>query len=483
MSSDSSQRVLTLQSVTSAGSQLSVRYGYGNYRFSQSFWYDFNLNTLDEIYGAHFMEKVYFHIASFSAFQLCTFVPDVIDWGPHARWHTAEFERVWKTTLKKLSGQWRYEHSLTQWKPPRFASRPSASSKTNPITIRPDKDAPNVLAFFGGGKDSTIVLEFLRKAGISFSSLTYSHNLYGRSSLQHDTNGKLLEFLPSSPILGQHHKLCIFDDFLDSPVLESLGKELGIHSFTEGEGPCSLFASVPIMLFHRYTAIVIGNERSANVGNLVWADGSGEEINHQWGKSKESELLLGKYLQEALASNLCYLSLLQPIHDVVIFSIAQSYLDVIVRTHSCNMSLSWCKRCPKCCYVWLSFMAYLPCNLINDMFQSENLFDAVENEVFFSQMIGLGIKKPFDCIGEIDEAKLAFELCRRKGLEGHAMEIYKERVQVTLTETELARIVDKYTTVYTEDSSHVQPGIWAQLLPILKQAAEDARKNLETVLS
>ena len=86
------QHVITLQSIQVAGSQLSVRYSYDDYHFSQSFWYDFNLQSLDTIYGSQFMEKVYFHCAAFSVFQLCSLKPDVLDWGPYAHLHTAEFE-------------------------------------------------------------------------------------------------------------------------------------------------------------------------------------------------------------------------------------------------------------------------------------------------------------------------------------------------------------------------------------------------------
>ena len=46
-----------------------------------------------------------------------------MNWGSYAaRWHTAEFERVWKATWHKLAGQWRYENMLPFAKEPRFTS-------------------------------------------------------------------------------------------------------------------------------------------------------------------------------------------------------------------------------------------------------------------------------------------------------------------------------------------------------------------------
>ena len=117
------------------------------------------------------------------------------------------------------------------------------------------------------------------------------------------------------------------------------------------------------------------------------------------------------------------------------------------------------------------------------MFAGDDLFDAAENDIHFTQMMGLGSRKPFECVGEIDEARLAFELCHRKGLQGRAMDTYVERVQPTLSEPDLARIVNKYTAVYTEDSSHIPGEIWSHLLPVLKQAGEDARKDVKAALA
>lgn len=472
------QHVLTLQQVQAAGSQLSMRYSYDKYIFHTSYWYDFDLQSLESVYGAQFMEKVYFHCAAFAILRLCSLKPDVLDWGPYARWHTAEFERVWRIAYKKLSSQWRYENNLPHMKEPQFVSKPTLAS--SPVVIRHSNEIPSMLIFFGGGKDSLVMFELLRRAGLPFSSLSYSHTLYGRSAVQHQMNITLLDKL-SLADNANHHKVSIFEDVLDTPVLATLGKSLGVTSFIEGETPSTLFSAVPILLQYHYTAVGIGHERSANVGNLVW-ESTGEEVNHQWGKSKEAELLLGSYLREALVSNVHFFSVLQPIHDAVIFSVAETRPDAVVHSHSCNASLLWCKRCPKCCYVWLSFMAYLPCNLVDEMFDGENLLNVAENATHFTEMLGLGTKKPFDCIGEIDEFKMAFELCRRKGIEGRAMEIYREKVLHTLDQAELARLVTKYTTVHVDEQPNLPPEVWQRLQPVLCEAGESAKKKLETAL-
>ena len=476
MASTSTRRVLTLQSIQAAGSQLSLRFKYEKHHFSLSYWYDFDLESLDEIYGKDFMEKVYTHCAAFSIFHLCSLKPDVLDWGVYSRWHTAEFERVWNSTWWGLSGQWRYENDLPSVKPPVFLSKPSPP--THPTAIKP-LTPPITLAFFGGGKDSLVMYELLSRAGVPFSCMSYSHTIYGRSAVQQELSEKVLNLLHSDSF-KRHHKQYILGDLVDSPVLESIGKQLGVRTFIEGETPATLFSAVPIALYYRYTSFAMGNERGSNAGNLVW-EKTGEEINHQWLKSTEAEILFSEYIQQALLSNVPHFSVLQPLFDAVIFSVAESRQEASANTHSCNFIKPWCKRCPKCCYVWLMFMAFFPRELVNKMFEGSNLLDFPENEIFFVQLLGLGSRKPFECVGDFDEAKLGFELCRRKGVQGKAMEIYNEKVLPMMDESTLTSLVSKHTIVCSSEWN-VPPEIQDRLLPILQQAGEDARSKLQAKL-
>ena len=461
-------RVLALESVQATGSQLSIRYTYGKHRFTLCYWYDFNLESLDEIYGSEFMEKIYTNCAAFSIFPLCSLNPDLLDWGPYSRWHTAEFERVWKKAWRGLSGQWRYENDLPNTNAPGFVSKPSPCT----TAIEIEQSNPSItLAFFGGGKDSLVMCELLSRADLPFSTLTFSHTVYGRSTVQQELCDKVLNALHSESS-KHHHKLYILGDFLDSPVLDSIGKQVGVKSFIIGDLTGVLFSVLPILLYYHYTNIGIGNERSTNDGNLLW-ERTGEIINNQWLKSKEPEILFGDYIRQALISNAQYFSLLQSVYDAVIFTVAGSRLPAATYTHSCNIVKPWCKRCPKCCYVWLMFMAFFPLEVVNEMFQGANLLDFPENEISFVQMLGLGSNKPFECVGEFDEAKLGFELCRRKGLQGKAMEIYKDKLLQTIDEKVLISLVTKYTTVYSSEVCNVPPAVWDRLLPALKQAGED----------
>ena len=207
----------------------------------------------------------------------------------------------------------------------------------------------------------------------------------------------------------------------------------------------------------------------------MW-DVTDEDVNHQWGKSFAAEQLLNSYIQTELISNFSYFSLLQPIYDVVIFNMLRGEDEAVKATHSCNIRKPWCGRCPKCAYVWLNYMAYLPTKLVDDIF-GENLFDLPENTESFRQMLGLAKHTPFECIGQIPEAQLAFEICKRKGLTGEAMTLYQQHF-LTL---ETAEILDRYLQVDAQ-ASGIPQHYFDRILPELEVQATKARVAIDRLL-
>nr|VFK63334.1 MAG: hypothetical protein BECKUNK1418G_GA0071005_10326 [Candidatus Kentron sp. UNK]VFK70806.1 MAG: hypothetical protein BECKUNK1418H_GA0071006_10396 [Candidatus Kentron sp. UNK] len=443
-----------------------MAFGVDNLRFFTSYWYDdVDLVDLERRFGAEFMEKIYFHIIAFEANKLTSLKPDILDLGPFERHHTAEFEELWLTIQRNVWAQWRYENNLPDYAAPRFTTRPVVQS-SSPIRINGDN--PDILLFCGGGKDSLVSLKMLERAGLSYATCAYSNAIYGHSAPQHELIADLLSHAAQP---ARQHKIWIYEDFLDSPVLE-LAKEYQVNSLAAAETPSSVFAALPIILQHGYRHIALGHERSADAPNLIW-ERTGEAINHQWGKSTQAEKLLDTYLRDRLVSNCHYFSLLKPIHDVVIFNMLRRDLACIPFTHSCNIAKPWCKKCAKCAYVWLNYMAYLPITLVDEMFHQVNLFDLPENQFFFKQLLGLDEHTPFECIGQIDESRLAFEICRRKGLTGKAMEMFIDEIGIV----DIPPAMDEYVTV-DEDHHLIPPEIAQKIMPSMKAGARVAKEYL-----
>ncbi len=460
---------LWLEHYTRSRHQLSMIFGIDDLRFSTSYWYnDVDLLELEHRLGIDYMEKIYFHIIAFEANKLTSLQPDTFDLGPFKRFHTPEFQTLWLTIQNNVWAQWRYENQLPEYAGPHFSSQPV---QTVPLPQHIAENNDSILLFCGGGKDSLVSLKLLERSNLSYASCAYSSSIYGRAAPQH----QLIDALLDTAKPQTRHKIWIYEDFLDSPVTQ-LAAEYGVTSLTAAETPSSLFASLPLVLQHQYRYISLGHERSADLPNLVW-ELTGEPVNHQWGKSSEAEQLLNNYLQHQFIANSQYFSLLKPIYDVVIFNLLRLDLDNVPFTHSCNVAKPWCKKCAKCAYVWLNYMAYLPIDLVNSLFQT-NLFDIPENQLWFRQMLGLEKHTPFECIGQIHESRLAFEICRRKGLTGQAMQLFINEVKDFNPH---AAVND--TVTVDHNYPLLPPTLANKIYPQLTQAAKASQEYLNHLLS
>ena len=410
------------------------------------------------------MERVYFLIAGIHLLKLASLKPDFISINDTlAKHYTFEFKKMWEEMFENMLREWRFENDLPNWKGPRFTTEPQQASLAAPIKLKEPQvfnssgAAVRSIAFGGGGKDGLLAMKLLERAKVPFSSYSFSLSCLGSPEEQIQRAKNVLQHC--KPV--QRHQVILFDPcfgIVMKPLLEELKT---VIDFNEAEN----FAVLPVMLEYGYSDVIVGNERSANVGNLFWP-AEGRSINHQWLKSFNAENMINQCFHN-LVEGLRYFSILQPIHDVVIFTLLSQEAQAVTATHSCNLFPPWCKRCPKCCYVWLSFQAYLPKEIIDPMFDGSNLLDMEENQLYFKQMLGLGDRKPFECVGEIEEAQLAFELCHRKGVCGKATELFKEKVHPTLDVPSLAA---KYTTVYK--TNHGIPEKIAKcVIPIMEAAA------------
>ncbi|XP_074657979.1 UDP-N-acetyl-alpha-D-muramoyl-L-alanyl-L-glutamate epimerase-like [Tubulanus polymorphus] len=440
---------ITLKSYTRSKHQISTVYGVDDLQFTTSMWYhDVNFYDLENIYGKDYMDRVYFHIVVFDMNKLQSVKPKHIDLGPYERYHTVEFENLW---LKHFSGafsQWLYENDLHDYKGPTFLHKANDKKFNAVETTAPD--GPEVLSLNGGGKDSLLSMSIFDKVGVEYGTLVFSSSVYGTSRLQLRLTGDLVKNCSKS---HRHHQLAMYDDFLDSPITD-LRDDVDIKTLQEDETIKSVFSVLPFVLQYRYRYVNLGHEKSAEYPNLIW-DKNGLPVNHQYCKSIAAQILEDTYIKNNLVSNCTFFSVLKPLNDVMIFSMLNSVdPKYIPYTHSCNKIKPWCKRCAKCAYIWLAFMAYQPTNLIDSIF-NENLFDVDEIQIFYRQLLGLEKHNAFECVGQIDETRLAFELCRRKGLKGKAMDIYIDEVsgrydqdsaimKLTEVDTDYDRIPSKF---------------------------------------
>jgi hypothetical protein len=462
---------IALEDFTRTSHQLAFRFRADGLRFSTSIWYgSANLVQLESRFGRATMEKIYFHIAAGEMMTLYSLAPESADFGPLARHYTPAFESLWRTLFRKIWAQWRFENDEPDYEGPAIAL--AGDEDAVPAASRAGFSQPAVetLAFCGGGKDSLVTLKLLERAGIAHDAYLYSHSIYGKQDVQHRLIDELLGYCAPLEV----RRTWIQDEFSTAPVLE-LHPDIQARTVTAAETPCSLFAALPVALQHGYRYLVVGHERSSDSSQMTW-DETGEEINHQWGKSLEAEILLNIYVQSELVSDVCYFSLLKPVYDVLICNLLIDDLDAVRKTHSCNQQKPWCMRCAKCAYVWLHYMAWLPREFVDDMF-GINPLDLDENQFTYRQLLGMEEHMPFECVGEVDEVRLAFEACRRKGVTGRAMAIYLSEVGA-LDDRAFNAMLERYTSV-TLDRAGLPPFFAERVGPLLESAARSTRSRLQ----
>ena len=453
-------RTLQLVDVHRGADHIVARCALDDLRFHVTVWYeDVDLAALARQFGDEALERIAVHIALFQLNAACSLRPDVIELGRYARYLTDDLVRLWRTVFRNVWAQWRYEHDLPAYEGPRFVDPVSPA----PAPLRAPDGPVELLAFCGGGKDSLVALKLLERAGLPFATLGYAHSVYGAAEPQH----ALLDRVGGVTARVRAERQWVIDDLLDAPVAR-LRPALGVKYILAAETPASVFAAVPLALARGYRGLVVAHEASANTGNLDW---NGEVVNHQWGKGWEAEQLLDGYVRRALVADLRYFSLLQPIHDEVIFELLARDAELAALTHSCNVRKPWCGACAKCAYVWLQFAAHLPPDVVQATFGDE-LGERADNERWFREMLGLSDHTPFECVGSAPEARLALTLARARGFIGPRLARYAKEIGPV----DVAAIAAPLVAVRTQHG--MPPHVEAAVMPLLRSAAAAAAERL-----
>lgn len=432
--------VIKIDDVTIHEHHLDIIYSADKFKFSTKiFYHDISFSALIEKYSQQLIAKIAAHIALFEGMKLCSLFPQYYDISKIAEHLAAPVLNLFVKIYQGVFAQHWYENNITDYQHPEIISS-QALGGIHPVSILGDNRT--ILAGCGGGKDSILAMKMLQAADIPFASMQYSHSVYGKAKSQHDLIAEVLEHV--NPV--NTHKISICDDFIDFPFFQLYFPENS--GITSPETPVSIFESLFLMLAGGYNYLALAHEKSANTGNLFWEE-LGREVNHQWGKGLEAEQLLDQFIRDNLLSNFKYFSILQPIYDLRIFQNFSKYSELLPKIHSCNIKKPWCKKCPKCAYVWLGLMAFCEVDKVNAVFQS-NLFDDPDLLPIFREMLGLSKHTPFECIGEIDESRLMMKRCFDKGLSGKALDMFAQEI-LTDTAIDWQNIQQKYNAVYAQE--------------------------------
>lgn len=242
----------------------------------------------------------------------------------------------------------------------------------------------------GGGKDSLVSLELLERAGLDYTP--FAVNPKGPIIGSIDASGKTPLYVKRT---------------LDAEMIR-LGQQPGyLNGHVPSTAINSMIAALTALLFS-YARIILSNERSASEGNAIH---DGREVNHQYSKSLDFEGRIAKVLSDATGGGLSYFSLLRPYSEARIAKLfaRETRFDHVFSSCNRNFKLSghdgplWCGECPKCHFTFLLMASRMDKPRMLSIF-GHDFLDVAANERSFRELTGLAGQKPWECVGEIEEA-------------------------------------------------------------------------------
>ena len=271
------------------------------------------------------------------------------------------------------------------------------------MTIKAPKPAPlsrfprslsGTLVPVGGGKDSVVTLELLKKAGEQITPFVIN------------ARGATLGCIKTAGIpldkAGTPRRT------IDKALLER-----NAAGWLNGHTPFSAVVAFATLLFGsmkgvRY--IALSNESSANETYV-----EGAEVNHQYSKSTEFERDFRQYCTKTFGEFGDipeYFSLLRPLSEWQIAREFVKYPQYFGVFQSCNLGSktnSWCCNCAKCLYVYILLAAFLDDDALFGIFGCDML-QKTELAECFDGLVLDGEDKPFECVGTKDEVRLSLKM-------------------------------------------------------------------------
>ncbi len=429
-----------LESLKTFRHHLEITHTVDDYTFQTKVYYnDVDLLQLRERYNEVLIDKIYAYIALSETFKYCSLFPKTIDLSLIESHLNTEALEFFLHVFHHAYAQCKYENDIGNEYQPTFIYN-NLSGIGSELSIAPGFTAETLLVGNGGGKDSFLAMKLLEKSQVHYATYQWTRSEYGRSAYQHELCSKLLKHTSSI----KTHKVSVHDDFTESFFINLYYPHLK-GTFTLGIPEC-IFESLPIILFNDYPALCFANEKSADNGNLYW-ETTQSEVNHQWVKSLDAELYFQNFIRNFLVNNFTFFSILKPIYDYRIFSHIARYPEFIKSSHSCNVDKPWCKKCPKCAYVWLGYLAHFEKNLVDQVFGS-NPFDDEDLIVHYKNMTGIEGHRSFECIGNIEECQLFMRKCIEKGLKGKMLNIFKN--EILKKDTDWLSLEKQFSQVHIE---------------------------------
>lgn len=241
----------------------------------------------------------------------------------------------------------------------------------------------------GGGKDSVVTLELLRK---EMPVIPLILNPRGATVSCIEAAGYTMD------------DVAVINRTLDPTMLK-----LNNEGYLNGHTPFSALLAFITLLISAGTGakyITLSNESSANESTVP-----GTDINHQYSKSIDFERDFRDYVQQHLSEEIQYFSFLRPLNEMQIaslFSQCEAYHEVFRSCNAGSKTDSWCGKCPKCLFTWIILSPFLSRQRLTEIF-GKDLWADPELKPIFEELNGTSAVKPFECVGTVEEVRACVE--------------------------------------------------------------------------
>ena len=146
-------------------------------------------------------------------------------------------------------------------------------------------------------------------------------------------------------------------------------------------------------------------------------------VRHQWAKIWQSEIQFAEYVRRYISPELHVGSPLRQFSELKIAELFVTHCwEKYSRSFSsCNVGnykqgqnnekLGWCGKCAKCANSFLLFAPFVDASELMDVFNGENLLKKESLIETFKGLMDIDeVAKPFECVGETDELRLAYHM-------------------------------------------------------------------------
>lgn len=362
--------------------------------FQESFTFDgakeYNESVLDRAL------KLAFVIIGVSYYK--TFPTTEIELNiPIDEWQANFFSSVYRNGL----GQFAYENELTLRDLVTFKA--NSQSLIQPI----DYNADGILALQSGGKDSLLTAAILKNKSRIFESIYISAG---------ENYPGFLDEIGS--------KLHIVKRQIDKPALIKAKEDGGLNGHVPVTYIVQSIALIQAILLNKNMIVTSiaheGEEPHVYIDDMP--------VTHQWSKTYAAEVAFSEYVSRYITSSIMIGSILRSMSELKVAElfIKNAWQDYGHKFSSCNIAnykqgtdnsvLKWCGSCPKCANSYLLFAPFLAKKELTSIFNDQDLFSKMELATDFKGLLGIDeVIKPFECVGEVDELRLAYQMAQSRG--------------------------------------------------------------------